>query len=261
MRSFRLLAAFFKINLQMILAYRADTIVNLLMEILTLGWEILSLSIIFGNTQSLAGWNLGELVALLGVFHLVNALMFVVIWPSTERFNQSIRDGTFDYTLLQPADSMFLVTFQRMVIWRVWDIMLGLVLIIIGVNMSGIAASLADIVSFLALAIAGSVILFSLWIVLIAATFWFIKFDNNVTIMQSLMDTGRYPSMIYPFWLRIIITFIIPIAVATTVPLQALRGELAPWQVGMFIVISATCYLAASLVWKAGIKHYSGASS
>ena len=63
---------------------------------------------------------------------------------------------------------------------------------------------------------------------MIAATFWFIKFDNNVTILQALLDTGRYPSTVYPFWLRLIVTFVVPIAVATTVPLQALRGELGP---------------------------------
>jgi ABC-2 type transport system permease protein len=260
-KTLRLLSALFKINLQMILAYRADTLVNLLMEILTLGWELLSLNIIFSNTQSLAGWNIGELLALLGVFHLVNALMFVLIWPSTEKFNTSVRDGTFDYTLLQPADSMFMVTFSRMVIWRVWDILLGLVLIVIGINMSGIATTPLNLVTFLVLCISGAVILFSLWIVLIAATFWFTKFDNNVTILQSLLDTGRYPSMVYPLWLRVIITFIIPIAVATTIPMQALRGDLSLLQVLLFFAVSAASYFVATRIWKAGIKKYSGASS
>lgn len=245
----------------MILAYRADTAVNLLLEILSFAWELLSLSIIFNNTQTLAGWNLGELLALLGVFHLVNALMFVLIWPSTEKFNQSVRDGTFDYTLLLPADSMFLVTFSRMVIWRVWDVLLGAILIIIGIQMSGIVTTPVNLISFLILSVSGTVILFSLWIVLIAATFWFTKFDNNVTILQSLLDTGRYPSMVYPFWLRIIITFIVPIAVATTVPLQALRGDLTLVQVFLFFSISAASYFVATRFWKAGIKKYSGASS
>jgi ABC-2 type transport system permease protein len=261
LHTLRLLNAFFKINLQMILAYRADTAVNLLLEVLGLAWELLSLNIIFNNTQTLAGWNLGELIALLGVFHLVNALMFVLIWPSTEKFNQSVRDGTFDYTLLLPADSMFLVTFSRMVIWRVWDIVLGAVLIIIGIQMSGIATTPLNLVSFLVLSVSGTVILFSLWIVLIAATFWFTKFDNNVTILQALLDTGRYPSMVYPFWLRIIITFIVPIAVATTIPMQALRGDLTLVQVILFFTISVASYLVATRVWKAGIKKYSGASS
>lgn len=261
MHTLRLLSAFFKVNLQMALAYRVDTAVNILLEILQLGWELLSLSIIFSNTQTLGGWNLGELLALLGIFHLVNALMMVLIWPNTEKFNQSVRDGTLDYTLLQPADSMFLVTFSRMVIWRVWDILLGFTLIIIGVQMSGRGATPLQLVSFLLLSATGSIILYSLWIVMIAATFWFTKFDNNVTILQALLDTGRYPASVYPFWLRIIVTFIIPIAVATTVPLQALRGELTALQVLLFVAISAASFWIASRVWRAGVKKYSGASS
>jgi ABC-2 type transport system permease protein len=261
MNILRLLSAFFKINLQMALAYRADTLVNILLNLMWLGWELLGLNIIFNNTTSLGGWGLGELIALLGVFRLVNALMAALIWPNTEKFNASVRDGTLDYTLLQPVDSMFLVTFSRMTIWRVWDLLLGAGLIVAGIRMSGGSVTAPNLVSFLFLAVSGSVILYSLWIVLIAATFWFVKFDNNVTILQALLDTGRYPATVYPFWLRLIVTFVVPIAVATTVPLQALRGDLSPWQVLMFLVIGAASFLVAGRVWKAGVRKYSGASS
>ena len=245
----------------MALAYRVDTLVNILIEVFSLGWELLGLSIIFSNTSTLGGWNLGQLITLLGVFHLVNALMNILIWPNTEKFNRAVRDGTLDYTLLQPADSMFLVTFSSMVIWRVWDLVLGVVLITIGINISGVQVTPIHLASFLLLSLTGSIILYSLWIVMIAATFWFTKFDNNVTILQALLDTGRYPSTVYPFWLRTIITFIVPIAVATTIPIQALRGELTLMEILMFITTSAASYIVAALFWKAGIKKYSGASS
>jgi ABC-2 type transport system permease protein len=261
MHTLRLLSAFFKVNLQMALAYRVDTLVNILLELLTLAWELLSLNIIFSNTSTLGGWTLDDLITLLGVFHLVNALMNILIWPNTEKFNNSVRDGTLDYTLLQPVDSLFLVTFSSMVIWRVWDLLLGVVLIWVGITLGGNSATPLQLISFLFLCITGSAILYSLWIVLIAATFWFTKFDNNVTILQALLDTGRYPATVYPFWLRIIITYVIPIAVATTIPLQALRGELSLAQVLLFMGVSALSFWVASRIWKAGIKKYSGASS
>jgi ABC-2 type transport system permease protein len=261
MHTLRLLSAFFKVNLQMTLAYRVDTVVNILLEILSLSWELITLAIIFSNTQTLAGWGLGELLSLLGVFHIVNALMFILIWPNTEKFNTSIRDGTFDYTLLLPANSMFMVTFSRMIIWRLWDIVLGAALIIIGILNSGLVISPGQVFSFLLLSFSGTVILYSLWIVMIAATFWFTRFDNNTTILQALLDTGRYPASIYPLWLRVIITYIVPIAVATTIPLQALRGELAPYQIALFFVIGVAAFMVASLIWKGGVRRYSGASS
>ena len=96
---------------------------------------------------------------------------------------------------------------------------------------------------------------------LISLTFWFTKFDNNVTLMQALMDSGRFPSTVFPAWLRALVTFVVPIAVATTMPVQALRGELPPWQIALALGASVGAFALARLVWRAGVKRYSGASS
>ena len=261
MNTLKLLSAFLKVNIQMSLAYRADTVVNILLNLMWLGWELLSLSIIFNNTETIAGWGFGELIALLGVFRLVHTLMIALIWPNTEKFNQSIRDGSMDYTLLQPINSMFLITFSRITVWRAWDLILAIVLISVGINIGGDVVTASQILTFILLTVSGAVIIYSLWIVLISLTFWFTKFDNNVTILQALLDAGRYPVTVYPVWLQILVTFVIPIAVATTIPLQGLRGELTLLRVAMFFTIGVISFLVASRIWKAGLKQYSGASS
>lgn len=260
MNTLRLLGTLLKINIQQELAYRSDTVVNILLSLMWLGWELLSLNIIFSNTPTLGGWGPGDLIALLGVWRLVNTLMAALIWPNTEKFNASIRDGSLDYTLLQPANSQLLVSFSRIVIWRVWDIALAAALIATGISMNPPGAAL-NVVSFLLLTVSGALIIYSLWIALISCTFWFVKFDNNVTILQALMDSGRYPATVYPVWMRLIVTFVVPVAVATTVPLQALRGELGPWQILMFLGIGAVCLMVAAQIWKIGVRRYSGASS
>jgi ABC-2 type transport system permease protein len=261
MNVLKLLSAFLKVNVQMAMAYRADTIVNILLNLMWLGWELLSLGIIFSNTETIGGWGFGELIALLGVFRLVHTLMIALIWPNTEKFNQSIRDGSMDYTLLQPINSLFLVTFSRITVWRAWDLVLAVVLIVVGINMSGSIVSALSILTFILLTISGAIVIYSLWIVLIALTFWFTKFDNNVTILQALLDAGRYPVTVYPAWLRILVTFVIPIAVATTIPLQGLRGELSLGRALLFVLIGIASFVIASQVWKRGLKQYSGASS
>jgi ABC-2 type transport system permease protein len=257
----KMIGAFLKVNLQIALAYRADTMVNILINLMWLGWELLGLSIIFSNTNSLAGWGSGELITLLGVFRLVNMLMAAVIWPATEKFNTSVRDGSLDYVLLMPANSLFLVSFARIVIWRIWDLVLAVGLIAYGVHSSGELITGLNLFYFVLLVFAGALVMYSLWVVLVALTFWFVKFDNNVTIMQALMDSGRYPSTIYPPWLRLIVTYLVPIAVATTVPVQGLRGDLNASQVALFMGIGLLAFLLATRVWQAGVRHYSGASS
>jgi ABC-2 type transport system permease protein len=261
MHFLKLLSTFLKVNIQMSLAYRADTVVNILLNLMWLGWELLGLSIIFSNTETLGGWGPGELIALLGVFRLVNTLMAALIWPNTERFNQSVRDGSLDYSLLQPVNSMFLVTFSRITVWRIWDLVLAVILIVVGINMAGDTTTPLSISTFILLTVSGAIVIYSLWIVLIAFTFWFTKFDNNVTILQALLDAGRYPVTVYPVWLRVIVTYLIPIAVATTIPLQALRGDLDLRTILIFLTVGILSFLVASRVWKAGVKRYSGASS
>jgi len=250
-----------KINVQQELAYRTDALVNILVNLMWLGWELLSLTIIFSNTQTLGGWGVGELIALLGVFRLINTLMAAIIWPNTEKFNTGMRDGTLDYTLLQPAPSLLLVSFSRITIWRVWDLGLAIVLLVVGLSMSGDDVTLATLVAFGLLLAGGLLIFYSLWIVMMAFTFWFIKFDNNVTILQALLEAGRYPATIYPPWLRMIVTFVVPIALATTAPVQALRGELTWWQVLLFVSVAGLALMVALRMWRAGVRRYSGASS
>ena len=261
MHFLKLVSTFIKVNVQMSLAYRTDTVVNILLNLMWIGWELLGLSIIFSNTSTLGGWGPGELIALLGVFRLIHTMMMVLIWPNTEKFNTSVRDGTLDYTLLQPASSLFLVTFSRITVWRMWDLILSVILIVAGIRIAGDTATPASILNFLVLTLSGAIVIYSLWIVLLALTFWFTKFDNNVTIMQALLDAGRYPVSVYPVWLRVIITYLIPIALATTIPLQALRGDLQGARVLLFLGVGFMSFLLASRVWKAGVKRYSGASS
>lgn len=261
MHFLKLISTLFKVNVQMAVAYRADAVVNILLNIMWLGWELLGLSIIFSNTDTLGGWGFGELIALLGVFRIVHTMMMTLVWPNTEKFNQSIRDGSMDYTILQPVSSMFLVTFSRINVWRTWDLILSVVLIVIGIDLAGEVATPLSVLYFILLTISGAVVIYSLWIVMIAFTFYFTKFDNNVTILQALLDAGRYPVTVYPPWLQVIVTFIIPIAVATTIPVQGLRRELDQPQILMFVGIAIASFLVASQIWKAGLKRYSGASS
>ena len=261
METLHLIRTFIKVNVQMSLAYRSEAVIEFLLDLMWMGWELLSLQIIFGNTQSLGGWNKGELIALMGVLTMVNTFMSALIWPNTDFFNTAMHDGSLDYMLLQPVNSQFLVTFSRISIWRIVDLIVAVILIVTGVRMAGDVVVPINIATFLLLMASGMLVLYSLWIILIAFTFWFTKFDNNVTILQALTDTGRYPITVYPWWLRIVVTFIVPIGLATTIPVQALRGDLEPQQVILYLAIGIFTLLVASQVWRIGIKRYSSASS
>jgi len=76
-----------------------------------------------------------------------------------------------------------------------------------------------------------------------------------------MYEAGRWPVSLYPGWLRFALTFIVPVAFATTVPAEALSGRLT-WQTLLGAVALAAALLVASRwFWRVGIRNYSGASA
>lgn len=261
MTALRLIRAYLRLNMQVIFAYRVNTVVDLITSLLWLGWELLSLSIIYSNTATIGGWVAGDLIALLGMWKVLMSVMFGMMWPNTEQFNKSVREGTLDYIFLLPANSQLLTSIQRLQVWQVHNLIQAAIMVPLGLSMAGRVANATEILMFLALAASGLVVLYSVWLVLISAVFWFTKFDNNITLMNALADSGRYPTGVYPTWLRLLVTFVIPIGLATTVPLQALRGELTLWQVLACLAGGAATFVVASAIWRAGTRRYAGASA
>lgn len=115
--------------------------------------------------------------------------------------------------------------------------------------------------AFIAMLLAGGVIIYSFWLILATLSFWFVRVENILVIFQSMYEAGRWPVSLYPGWLRYGLTFIVPVAFATTVPAEALTGRLN-WETLLGAIILALASFAASRAfWWAGLRHYSGTSA
>jgi ABC-2 type transport system permease protein len=66
---FRVLAAFWRLNLAEELQYRANFVASVLGTLFSMATALLTLSLFFHHTTSLGGWDYWEIVVLLGVFN------------------------------------------------------------------------------------------------------------------------------------------------------------------------------------------------
>ena len=109
--------------------------------------------------------------------------------------------------------------------------------------------------------VAGAAIIYSFLLVLATFAFWLVRLENILVIFGSMYEAGRWPIGIYPPLLRMTLTFVVPVAFAITVPVEALVGRLE-WPVLVGSVALAIAFLVGSRwFWRLGLRHYSGASA
>ena len=261
MNYLRLLAAFFWVSVISELAYRVNFVWQLFQSLLSLGVSLVGLGVIFSYTETLGGWRPDEILALVGVYFLVGGLIGLIIQPGMEQFIESVRDGKLDFTLTKPADAQLIVSIRQVDIWRLIDIVLGLAVLAIALIQLGEKVGGWQAGAFVLMLIAGGVIVYSFFLILATLSFWLVRVENILMIFQSMYEAGRWPISLYPGWLRYGLTFIIPVAFATTVPAEALTGRLT-WQTLLGAVVLAILLFAVSRAfWRVGLRQYSGASA
>lgn len=74
-------------------------------------------------------------------------------------------------------------------------------------------------------------------------------------------QAGRWPVNIYPLWLRSALTFLVPVAIAVTIPASGFVDQVEPTTLLAALTLAVILMAVARFFWRIGIKHYSGASA
>ena len=133
----------------------------------------------------------------------------------------------------------------------------------LGFGLSQITTDLGilDVLAFALALVLGAVMIYCFWLVIATGAFWVVNMWHVTELFDGLFQTGRWPVGIYPGWLRISVTFLVPVAFAVTVPAEAVTSRL-DWQTLLLSVVFAVAALAATRwFWRFGLKRYSGASA
>jgi ABC-2 type transport system permease protein len=261
MNTLRLLYVYFRVSVLNETAYRVNFFVQLFQSLLELGTALAGLAVIFAYTQSLGGWRPDEMLALVGVYFLVGGLISLVIQPGMSALIESVRDGTLDFTLTKPEDAQLLVSIQRVAVWSLLDLLMGAGVLVIALIRLGNAVGFGEATAFVGMLLAGFVIVYSFWLILASLSFWLVRVENLLEIFQSVYQAGRWPVSLYPNWLRFGLTFIVPVAFATTVPAEALTGRLGTSTLLEAVGLAIVLFAVARLIWRLGLRRYSGASA
>jgi ABC-2 type transport system permease protein len=263
MRYLRLVRRFVVIAFENVMAYRVNFWISLLHSLLNLGTGVLGVVVLFGQVDTVQGWSLPSALALLGVYLTLGALRRLFIGPSLEALagmDGEIWTGKFDFTLLRPVDVQFLASVRYWHPLALIDLLLGLGVLGTAVSQLRLSLSPANLIAFLASLAAGVAILYAILLAFSALVLWSPGFLFT-WLSDALFQMARYPVGLYPDWLRLVLTWIIPVGIMTTVPAQALTGGLSVEMLAGGFAVALVALIGASALFRVGLQRYASASS
>ncbi|MDQ3053170.1 MAG: ABC-2 family transporter protein [Actinomycetota bacterium] len=260
-RRTRLTGTFLKIGALNELQYRVNFFLGLLQSVVAVATALAVLALVFSHTDSLGGWSSDELLVIMGVYVLMGGLIRSVIQPNMQQLMTDVEEGTLDYVLTKPEDAQLLISVRRFQIWQSVDVFVGLALIGVALVRLSEPVDLWSALGFAVALVLGALDIYCFWLILTTGAFWVTRVDFIVELFDGMYQAGRWPVTIYPAWLRIGFTFLVPLGFAVTVPATALTGRLSGWLLLGAVVFSAVLVTFTRWFWRRGLRNYSGASA
>ncbi|MBV7339039.1 ABC-2 family transporter protein [Chloroflexi bacterium TSY] len=263
MRHLRLISYFARASAQQELAYRTNFFINVLNSLLNFGTGVLGLVVLFNQIDTVRGWTFASTLALLGVYLILGALRGLFIEPSLDSLagmNGSIWHGTFDFTLLRPVSPQFMSSFQRWNPLALFELLLGVGVLGTAIAQLNQTLSVTQLAFFLLSLVSSVLILYSLLLGLTSLVFWGPGFFYT-WIFNGIFQMARYPVGLYPGWLRLVLTWIVPVGMMTTIPAQAMGNTLTLPMLLLSLTMSIVLLFAASALFQTGLRRYASASS
>lgn len=208
---------------------------------------------IFQRTRFLKGYSFQQAALFYLAFNLIDTIS-QILFREVYRFRYLVTTGGLDMILLKPYHP-----FLRVLVGGV-DVLDLLLVVPYGI-LTYIAAvqihpSAGAVGIFFLLFLNALWITTSFHIIVLALGILTTEVDHTIMIYRDIAGLGRFPMEIYKEPIRGIFTFVIPVAVMTSFPVQALIGKLS-WQlVCLSFVISSCIFIGAMVLWKSALKRY-----
>jgi ABC-2 type transport system permease protein len=245
----------------------------------SLGWVLMNIGfylLIFQYTDQIGAdgaaggaWDKHQFFVFIATSMFINSIVQILFMTNADEFSELIRTGGLDFALLKPIDTQFLISLRRIEWASLANVVVAVVLMAYALpRIEGFQLTIWQVALYPLYMLGGIAILYSLMIVLAAASVWL---GRNTTIYDFwfyITNFSRYPMEIYqgPIgdWLRRVFTFVLPILIVVNVPARLLAKPLRPEYayLAVFAVAATILSLAASRwVFQRALLSYRSASS
>ena len=161
--------------------------------------------------------------------------------------------------LLKPADTQFLASTARFQPWRAVNVLTAIGIFAWGFHLLGRGPDAGDVALAAVMLVAAVTVLYSLWVLAVSTAFYVVRMDNLAHLFNAVFDAARWPVGVFGKAVRFVFTFVVPLALMTTYPAEALLGRLTRTALLASIAGSIATFAVARMVWRISIARYTSA--
>ncbi|MES2694066.1 MAG: ABC-2 family transporter protein [Verrucomicrobiota bacterium] len=258
---FRIWIACAKYSVTRTLMFRGDFIVWSLVELLWMSVNLLTISVIYGHTDSVAGWSKYEMVLLVGTSMLIQRFLMGFFWSSIFEMGRNVRSGNFDFFLAQPGNVMFMATTRKLDLDGLLNSLVATAVVVYAARELGLQPSALDIALYVLLIACGLVIHYSVLVLSVSMVFWLTSAQGVEGTYFSLTEFSRIPREAFKGVGSVLFVWLLPVVVVSNVPAQTLLKGFDAKLVFWLVALAAGWYGVAVFVFNRGLRRYASASS
>jgi len=245
------------------MAFKANFILWMVVELLWFLGQIVFLEVLFGHTERIGDWTKWECVLLVGTHQLTAQLFQAFFYVNLAELPDLIRTGRLDILLVLPVDAQFAVSTRKFGMDNVVNALVGVAIVIFSLYQLQVVPS-AQAVALYAVAIAfGVSVHYAVMFFLATIAFWIVRAQGLIYGYYNVFNIARFPDVIYRGVFRVIFSYIIPVILVANVPSRLLaRAFDSPWN-GLAQLAGAAVFVVVGtrLFWHFALRRYSSASS
>lgn len=268
----RVLMAFLRNSLVREMTFRANFIIQVITRAFWFFAQVTLFELIYGNVDVINTWTREEYFAFMATGMLVNAIVETFFMPNCANFSELIRTGNLDFVLLKPIDTQFLISFEKVNLAMLNQVVMALGLLGYALYQIGEPISVGQVLIYFAYVGVAVVFFYSLMITLAATSVWFGRNQGLYDFWFYITVFARYPREIYSGTkadviegadvLQFAFTYIVPILLVVTIPARLLVKTV---EQPHFLVVAALGAIAglfvSRLAFTWSLKAYRSASS
>jgi ABC-2 type transport system permease protein len=239
------------------IAYRVNFILGLFGAFCFVGMNYFLIIFLFQKI-SLGPWSQREMLVFLGNFYIIWYAIFFLFYRGFVYLIRYIRNGLFDYYLIRPVDTQFLVSVIGGGVHNLLAIFFGLGLLIFGLFQLQSTPAPINIILWVPTMIVAILDCYSFIFLLVLLNFRYGYLEEILNLAFSVQEFSRYPVDAFTRLPVIMLLFSLPFSFITTTPTLLLINSAIPLrQVIIFIIVSLLFIVGVRRMWIAALKNYS----